>query len=192
MRLLAKNRELSEPVSQINSEFVEHTANLFKDFLNGNDSAAVEIFHLFNKKIYTFCCKILVNKSKAEDATQEVWERVLGLRKSKIEVYNPAGFLMKVARNLCLNKLKSDIRYTQIEEVNLEQANPEFTELEVLAIDALDQLPIKYKEVLVLNYYCGYQYSEIAEITDETPEAVWQRASRARKELRKIINKQLR
>jgi RNA polymerase sigma factor (sigma-70 family) len=61
------------------------------------------------------------------------------------------------------------------------------TEIECIILDALEKLPGDDREVLALNIYSGYNYGEIAEILGKSADAVWQRASRARVKLRKIV-----
>jgi DNA-directed RNA polymerase specialized sigma24 family protein len=59
--------------------------------------------------------------------------------------------------------------------------------LEELALASLEKLSFEYREVLVLNLYCGYRFDEIAAMTGKTPDAIWARASRARAQLRKMV-----
>lgn len=51
-------------------------------------------------------------------------------------------------------------------------------------LEEVQRLPAKYREVLVLYYYMGYDTNEIAEILGIRTDAVRARMSRARQKLR--------
>jgi RNA polymerase sigma-70 factor (ECF subfamily) len=53
--------------------------------------------------------------------------------------------------------------------------------------NALGQLPVDYREAIVLYEYEGYAYKEIAEITDASIATVKIRIYRARKMLRSLL-----
>ena len=170
---------------------IHEDAALFERFLRGEDEAFVALFRRHNRRLFTYAMKILGSREQAEDITQELWERVIQLRSAPQQVHNPAGFFVRMARNLCLDHLKRGRRTVPLddetESAHLETAAEELTELEEIAVAALDRLPFESREVLVLNLYCGYRFDEIATMLGKSPDAVWARASRARAQLRKIV-----
>lgn len=166
-------------------------ANLFQRFLEGDDTAAIKLFQMYNSRLYVYCTKILGDTEQAEDVVQEVWERVIKMRSKPQEVTNPVGFLFRIARNLCINHMKVRSRTVPFETLD-ESAHPATampgsTELEDLVRSSLDSLKFEDRELLVLNAYCGYKLEEIATMLDISPNAVWTRASRARARLRAIV-----
>lgn len=167
---------------------------LFNRFLGGDDDAFLALFHRHNRRIVLYCLKMVGAIEQAEDMAQETWTRVIALRRKPPQVHNPTGFLLRVARNLCLDHLKAGKPLVSLDGLH-ESAHPVYTppelsEREELALAALDQLPFKYREVLVLQLYCGYTFEEIAAMLGKTPEAIWARASRARAQIRNIVMKQ--
>lgn len=166
--------------------------DLFERFREGDNGAFGELFRRHNPRLYLYCLKIVGDRQGAEDVTQEVWEKVIGLRAERgAEVRNPVGLLIRIARNLCIDHLRRSSRMVAMDEID-ERATPMFAssepgEIEEIAVAALDQLPYDYREVLILNIYCGYRYDEIAAMLDKTPDAIWARASRARTQLRRIV-----
>ncbi len=167
-------------------------ARLLDQYLfDGDTDALVTLYDRHNHRLYLYCLKLLGSQQQAEDLTQELWERVARLRARPQHVLNPTGFFIRIARNLCLNQLKARRRTSPLEDLH-EGAHPsvvqrEMSELEELAIRALDELPHDYREVMVLNHYCGYRLDEIATLLGKTPDAIRKRASRARQQLRERV-----
>ncbi len=165
--------------------------DLFGRFLDGDDAAFADLFDRHNQRLFTYCMKILGDAGEAEDITQEIWERTITMRSKPRPVDNPVGFLLTIARNLCLNRLKVARRtssYEDLSEGSLPVHRPhDPSELEELVIQNLPKLPFDFREVLVLTAYCGYDYDEIAGLLGTSVEAIRMRASRARSRLRGLI-----
>ena len=166
-------------------------AVLFRSFLDGDDVAAIKVFRKFHRRLFVYCSKVLGSPEQAEDVVGEVWERIVKLRSNPPEVHSPIGFLLKIARNLCLNHIRSRREHMSLSAVD-ESEHPststqEQSEMEERLVGALDSLPLETREILILNAYCGYRFDEIATMLDKSPEAVWARASRARAQLRRMV-----
>ncbi len=128
-----------------------------------------------------------------DDLAQEVWVRFINLRTRPPQpgLFRVQAFLFRVARNLSIDYLRTRKDHLAMDDLD-EQEHPAIQEREVpdaesLVSRALDTLPDESREVLVLNLYLGYRFDEIAEMLDKSPEAIWQRASRARTKLRRTI-----
>jgi RNA polymerase sigma-70 factor (ECF subfamily) len=164
---------------------------LFEQFLAGDDDAFLKLFRAYNGRLHLYCVKLIGSHVLAEDMMQELWERVIQLRRNPREVRNPLGFLLRMARNLCLDHLKSpknrSVRLDDLHESAYPSERGEMSEMEELVLASLEDLPFDYREVLVLNMYCGYRYDEIAVMLGKSPDAIWARASRARTMLRKAV-----
>jgi len=164
---------------------------LLDRYFAGDNAALVELYDRHNQRLYLYCLKLLGAPEQAEDLTQELWEKVARLRAKPQHVLNPAGFLLTIARNLCFNHLKARKRLTSLDALG-EAIHPsyemrELTEMEDLVVSALAELPDDYREVLVLNLYCGYRLDEIASMLGKSADAIRKRASRARLQLRTMV-----
>lgn len=160
-------------------------------FLAGDDTAFAELFDRHNHRLYVYCLKLVGDTAQAEDITQEMWERVIRMRRNPQEVHTPVAFFLRIVRNLCINHVKRTRRTIPLATLP-ESALPmeerkERSEMEDLVDQALAELPFEYREVLVLNAYCGYRFDEIATMMGKSPEAIWMRASRARARLRQKV-----
>jgi RNA polymerase sigma-70 factor (ECF subfamily) len=174
---------------------------LARGFLAGDNDAFHELFRRHNGRLLAYCAKFVRDVPLAEDLTQETWVRSIDLRDTSRgdEVQNLLGLLFRIARNLCLDALKSPriAARQSLHELD-ERGHPtaegirEMTSEEEIVLRALDRLPIEYRETLVLHIYCGYGYEEIATMQGKTPDAIWARASRGRKKLREMVSEELR
>ncbi|HVK37936.1 MAG TPA: RNA polymerase sigma factor [Candidatus Kapabacteria bacterium] len=169
----------------------DRDTQLFERHLRGDDAALVELFNAHNHRLYVYCVKLVGSAARAEDLTQELWEKVVRMRLDPPSVHNPGGLFVRMARNLSLNAIRDRRRLTSLDELG-ESAHPleerrEKTEMEEIVESALEQLPFEYREVLILNAYSGYNHEEIAAMLGKSPQAIWKRASRAREKLRAIV-----
>ncbi len=158
-------------------------------FLDGDDLAFAGLFDRHNERLFLYCARMLGSAEQAEDIVQGLWERVIRLRSEKRGIRNPSAFLLTVARNLCLNHMKRERRRAPFDGAARAACDRteerRRTDLEEEVLEALDRLPMKYREVLVLNIYSGYDFEEIAAMLGISAAAAWKRASRGREQLRK-------
>ena len=166
-------------------------AVLMSRHLAGDNDAFLELFTRLNHKLYVYSLKLLGDPDQAEDVTQEVWEKLIMLRQEPLDLLNPVGYILKIVRNLCLNHIKNRKRlshFSTMEESRHPAAKEsDRTALEEIVLTALDSLPVEYREVLILNVYCGYTLAEIAQMLEKSTDAIWKRASRARDKLRSAV-----
>lgn len=165
---------------------------LFKRFLEGDDSAFMELFHRHTPRLYVYCLKIVGDQEIANDILQDVWERLARYRAHGKDAPNsPLGLLIRITRNLCLNHKRDRRPRLSLEEVaewkEQRTYQNDMTEMEEAVIVALEHLPESQRELLILHAYSGYSYEEIAEMLDESVGAVRTRAWRARMKLGRMI-----
>jgi RNA polymerase sigma-70 factor (ECF subfamily) len=166
-------------------------ALLLERFQQGDNSALVELYDRHNRRLFTYCLKFVGNSEQAQDMTQEFWMKIMRLREKPCDVRNPLAFFLTVARNLCLNHIKAQRNHSSLDAIP-EVAHPVDhddgrPEMEEKILRAMDKLSFEHREVLILNIYCGYRMEEIAVMLGKSPEAIWKRASRARKHLRELV-----
>ncbi|MGE3801073.1 MAG: RNA polymerase sigma factor [Candidatus Kapaibacterium sp.] len=166
--------------------------DLFARHLRGDHDALMTLFDRHNERLWLYVARIISDGSIAHDIMQDLWERVIYLRKKKTEAPdNPVGYCYRMARNLSLNFMRSrkgDVQIDDLTEADhptVEIAEP--TDQEELLTLALEKLPEAYREVLVLNAWSGYSFDEIAEMLGKQPGAIHTTAYRARKRLAEIM-----
>ncbi|HET6510990.1 MAG TPA: sigma-70 family RNA polymerase sigma factor [Candidatus Kapabacteria bacterium] len=183
--------EVAQPLSNTANVAASPEAILFKDFLSGDDEAFTKLFKAHNQRIFAYCYKMLGSEEQAQDVAQEVWEKVIDLRKEPPLVENPVGFLMRITRNKCLDVIKLRKNNSSLSDLDDHQhpyeEEHESSDEEEIVLRALERLPDEQREVLVLNIYSGYRFDEIAGMLGKSPDAIWARASRGRAALRIMV-----
>tara|TARA_R110002072_G_scaffold172042_1_gene325807 strand:- start:5722 stop:6204 length:483 start_codon:yes stop_codon:yes gene_type:complete len=143
----------------------------------------------FSDNIYRFALKHLRNEMSAKDIVQEtfakVWSKHKDVNYSKVKSY-----LFTTAYHAIVDWVKKEKRSGDIEQTEERGAtqNMNFDLQEVLT-EALDQLPEIQKTVVLLRDYEGYNYAEIAKITELNESQVKVYIFRARKTLKEYIKR---
>ena len=154
------------------------------------DLAFRELYARHSPRVWLYCLKIMGEHTAAEDVFQGTFLRFLQSAEVDREMTNVPGYLLRIARNLCLNtKAKMQPVARPIEEWELvtEEHEIESRELEQLVATALDLLPEDQREAFVLQAYNGLSYKEIAEVIDRPVTTVRNRVVRAKRRIREIL-----
>ena len=142
----------------------------------------------YGNSLFRFCLFTLKNETDAEDVIQETFIRYLQKAPAFADTEHEKAWLFKVASNLCLDLLRYQKRHRQ-EELDAAQYMSTVPEnLEIL--EALLELPEKFRLVLILYYVEGYRIHEIAEIIQKSPSAVKMRLQKGRKLLKNAYGKE--
>jgi len=168
------------------SEVKEQTSsgNFENDFLPHLDAA------------YNLARWLTRNDQDAEDVVQEACLRAFrffgGFRGG-----NTRAWLLKIVRNTCYTQLQKNRPQElatfdeKIHSENDDSMNPETLLLRSadsqLLRQALEELPVNFREVLVLRELEGLSYSEIAEVSNIRLGTVMSSLSRARERLRQSL-----
>ncbi|MDE5764539.1 MAG: RNA polymerase sigma factor [Ruminococcus sp.] len=139
----------------------------------------------YGDTIFRICLLTLKNYADAEDATQETF--IIYFRKSMSfeNSRHEKAWLISVAMNKCRDILRFNKRHrTEPEDVFLFLADKSGKDTGIL--EALAEVPEKFRIVLTLHYIEGYKVNEIARIIGKSPSAVKMRLSKGRELLRTI------
>lgn len=153
------------------------------------EKAFSELYVRYAPKIYAFCFRFLGNREEAQDIFQETFLRFYERAKNLREATNIYGFLLVIARNLCINHSR-DSKYSVVYQDYMSFSNEnrlESDEILNLIKSSLEILPNDLKEVFILKEYNGLSYLEIANITGLKINTVRIKLYRAKKKLRSIL-----
>ncbi len=153
------------------------------------EHAFTELYARYSWRVHAYCLRILGDRDEAMDLFQETFIRFYESAK-KVEVMtNVPGFLIKIARNLCLNHRRNKKQTVDIAEIQagLHSHSDEYPELLQLVTMALDMLSDEYREVFILREYQGLSYEEIADIVETSLPNVKIRIFRAKQRIRQIL-----
>jgi len=121
------------------------------------------------------------NISDAEDIVQEVFLRLVREYPSFENDEHEKAWLIRVAVNLSKNRLKT-AWFRKTEPIYDMAVN--FTDEEKFVMDAVMELPSKYRTVILLYYHEGYSIKEIAKILAKKESTISSRLQRARARLK--------
>jgi len=124
------------------------------------------------------------NLSDAEDITQEVFIKLLEKRPNFKNETHEKSWLIRVAINLSKDKLKSSYFKNT---TSLEDDFVDTTQEDNDVIQAVLNLPVKYRSIVFLYYYENYSISEISNILNIKESTVGSQLSRGRKLLKSIL-----
>ncbi len=143
---------------------------------------------VYADRLFRFIVKSCNDAEMAQDIVQDtflkVWEKVEEIQYESVKPY-----LFKVAYHTMIDKIRRqkpqiDIDYCHPPGMAEDMKNYELPEL---LNQALEQLPVRYKTLVLLRDYEGYSYQEIADSTGLSLEQVKVYIFRARKTLKKIL-----
>lgn len=165
----------------------------------GDGEAFGELYRRVSRRVFGLCLHVLGVREDAEDATGEVFLRVRGALSRYDSSVPLDAWLMRIATNLCVDRLRRRQREGRIfahgtEEIVEGQAmdpSPlaemmEKEQREIVA-QAMATLPDRYRVPIALRYYAEMSYDEIAERLGQTRQEVATSLFRAKQRLRRAL-----
>jgi len=145
---------------------LDDTALLMRYSRTGDAEAFAQLVQRYARMVYGTCLRITGNSQEAEDVTQECF---LELARSSGRVRSSLpGWLHKVARNRALNavnKTATQKRYeTQAAAESADPPEPSWAEIAPLIDEAVEKLPQKLRDPVILHYFQGLTQAEAAVI----------------------------
>lgn len=148
-----------------------------------------------SRNLYRFAFRLLSNAEDAEDAVQDVCIKLWNMRGRLGEYRNVEALAMTMTRNYCLDMLRRKGRQpfqdNRSEEIRTEETDPhaeaENRESFRLVMKIVNDLPDKYRTVLIMRDVEGQSYEEIVEREGLNLNTVRVNLSRARKMVREKL-----
>lgn len=148
------------------------------------DEEFAEIYNRHVDTVYRVCFSFMKNAADTEDMVQETFLKLLSGKKEFASEEHEKAWLIVTASNTCKDELRRFRRRLQYISACLKPESGGRTGEEGI-LELIWSLPPKYKEVVYLHYYEGYQTAEIARMLHCPASTVRNRLSRARKLLQK-------
>jgi len=194
---------------EINPNF---SANAKNDFMlvirakDGDQKAYAELMQRYKDSIYFMALKMVNNRDDAMDLTVETFGKAF----ENIEKYKPefafSTWLFRIATNNCidfirkkrlnvvsLQSLSEDDTEDKQLQIASDTLNPEQTSIKKQESEKLksivEQLPQRYRTLIILRYYDEQSYEEIAQQLDLPLGTVKAQLFRARDLMSNIMNR---
>ncbi len=152
-----------------------------------------------NQKLLRLSFRFLGDTQEAEDAVQEVYMKLWGMRQKLVEINNVEAFATTVTKNHCLDRLKSrrtvslednlpnlgnrESGYENPHQISENQDSVSYVRL------IIDNLPEQQKSIIIMRDIEQYSFEEIQEITGLDLNYIRVNLSRARKQVRDELTK---
>lgn len=173
---------------------------LIREIQRGKKEYLNDIAEKYYDDIYRFCCYQTGNYQDASDLAQETFLHFI----RSVENYryqNLKGYLLTIARNVCVDYFRSHKRKwekeTDLQEI-ADSREPEgqmgvhtHQEEFLITVEQLTRrLPQMQREALVLYYGYGFKYREIAQMTGASLGTVKSRVRQGTAKLKKSLDKE--
>ncbi len=168
---------------------------LYKEFLQGNNSSFEEIVIRHKNQIIYFIQRYVKSIDIAEDIAQDVFVYILVHKKNYKFEYSLKTYLYTIAKSKSLNYIKREKRIVELDENQFE----DLEELEEKVFKneraenlkkAINKLKVEYQDAIYLADIEKLSYREIGHILRKTESGVKILIHRARKALEKIVKEE--
>jgi RNA polymerase sigma-70 factor (ECF subfamily) len=188
--------ERLEP-STLEQEDVD-TARLVSQLQAGKADAFNGLYLRYFDRVYAYLSIALQDAHEAEDATQDVFIRVMqALPTYERRAVPFRAWLFRIVRNDAINRIRQRRRLTPEAPEEVARLGERAAEMPAgESLDWLDdkrllalieQLPLAQRQVIVLRYMLELRAVEIATVLDRSPEAIRQLHQRAMRFLRQRL-----
>jgi RNA polymerase sigma-70 factor (ECF subfamily) len=152
--------------------------------------------------LYSYALVLTRNHAEAEDLVQETYVRAMQAMGRLRANSNMKGWLFTILRNIWLNQLRKRRTGPRMVEIDGTEGVAEaivepskgsheiyVSKLETEQVRAaIDQLPVEFREIILLREYEELSYQEIASVLDCPAGTVMSRLGRARTKLRTLLS----
>ncbi len=142
--------------------------------------------------VYRFAYSLAGNTIDAEDLTQQAFLRLANKSSQIKDINKVKSWMFTVLRNEFLDAMRKKAKYPHVEisptyDTEDSAPTPSGKADWQTAVQALQQLPLIFREPLALFYLEGYTYKEIAQILNQAPGTIMSRLSRGKARLQKFL-----
>ena len=153
----------------------------------------------YSSRLYRMAFRLISSREEAEDIVQEVYVKLWGMR-NQLNSYNSIEALaVRITRNLCLdtlrrrkvnqNAMKAEQMKEEMHSVSPAEQLEKKEEAEMIHT-LIAALPEPQRSLVHLRHLEGKEYEEISEMVNMNVNAIRVSISRARKQMREMIEKQ--
>ncbi|MBT3785483.1 sigma-70 family RNA polymerase sigma factor [bacterium] len=197
--------------SKVESKSEQDDYKIIQQVLRGRKEAYSELVERYKKQVFNVAYRMTNDAEVAMDISQEAFVKIY----KNLEQYNPqykfSSWLLKSVNNLCVDFFRTRSDQTasldSIVDSGAErllstsnavpssaeefEKNETRLELRLLLKEAISQLPLDYKSVVVLRHLQNLSYKEISQILNLPMGTIKARIFRARKMLKTHLERRI-
>ncbi len=153
------------------------------------------IMSVYGNSVARVCCVYLRDRGLAEDASQDTFVKVAA-NIDKLPVIDfERAWIMRIAVNTCKDILRSSWYRKErmnipVHTMQLEDANHDLDAIidRDSLFSCIVNLPIRYKDVILLHYYQGLTIREVAGVIRVSHSTVQRRIKKAESLIKEVIS----
>jgi RNA polymerase sigma-70 factor (ECF subfamily) len=152
--------------------------------------------------LYGYAMVLTRNRSEAEDLVQETYVRAIKAMINLRADSNVKSWLFTILRNIWLNQLRQRRTAPEVVEIDVDESTANYavepskdpyalyvnSQEQAQVRDAIRQLPVDFREIILLRKYEELSYQEIATLLNCPAGTVMSRLGRARAKLRTLLS----
>lgn len=155
----------------------------------------IQAYNDYADALFRYCYFRISDREQAKELVQEIYIRAWGYVVKESEIPYMKALLYKIANHIVIDyiKKKKTVSLEALAEGGFnpgvderENMNNEITVKEIVKV--INQLPKKYRDVLLFKYVDGYSVKEIAKIVSQKENVVSIWIHRGMKQLRQLLD----
>lgn len=150
-----------------------------------DEKGYIGIVEAYSDMLYRIALQNLRTVQDAEDVVQEVFLKLLKLKKRSFEDQEHLkAWMIRVTLNQCTDLKRSILRR---KERDIKEELYLYDEKKDSLLEEIMELPTEERNIIYLYYYEGYSIREIAEIMQKKQNTVNSKLTRARKKIKQML-----
>lgn len=156
----------------------------------------LKFYDKYADAIFRHCYFRVFNRDKAKDLTQEAFMKLWKYMVNDKKIDYPQALLFKMANNLIIDfhRKKKESSLDKLQDGGFQPSDDPSDQLAInldadAVVDTMGKLNDHHREVLLLRYVQGFKPKEIADMLGLTQNVISVRITRAKIQLRRILNK---
>jgi RNA polymerase sigma-70 factor (ECF subfamily) len=163
----------------------------------GDVGSFEELYRRHHRRVYSICLRMLQNPTEAEDLTQDVFVQLF----KKIGSFRGDSAFTTWLHRMTVNQVLMHFRKRNVrlektteegetpEQIVMGTGNPDRMPIvdKIALQDAVDQLPLGYRNVFLLHDVQGYEHEEVAKILGCSVGTSKSQLHKARLKMRKLL-----
>jgi len=161
----------------------------------GDTRALESLYHETSASVYAYAVSVLKNVHDAEDVLHDCYIAVHSAAAAYRSSGKPMAWLITIAKNLCLMKLRERKKKAEVEDedffINAQyNADSALTPEDAFILnECMNELSDEERQIVVLHAVSGFKHREIAAFLDMALPTVLSKYNRALKKLKKSLSK---
>lgn len=167
-------------------------SEIFKRIAGGDDRAFEELYRLTYRPLYAFLLSLTLNHDDTDDLLQDTYIRIRGAAHLYKDNGSPMAWMMKIAKNLFLMKVRKEKReaVTYVEEYEVTgQLSFDMignVDNRIMIEQLFRHIQTEDRNIIIMHVIMGLKHKEIADILGKPVATVLTRYHRTMKRLKKL------